>query len=574
MLGIKPDRRGAQHGFLPLLLLLASCGPSPGRVWLRHPLAGHVEVVKAPAATSMMIWRQGKMAMTVRGQGGLEALRRAKGQNQWLMVDAPKNTNLARLLAKDQATLAYIPDEDGASVHALVAVPDTAALDDLARAAHAAGGGVCGNLAVINLNLIATPVPLTPPVYLEAINLGNAQPFTSLSDQDLVSNLSASIRQLESQGTRFHSSASGQKTPALVQQMLTDAAGGKIANLKAAPFKHQTSTQSSVVLTIPGSEDPQATGPVVIIGAHLDSINALDHTANAPGADDDASGIATLVEVVRAIANSGATFKRTIELHAYAAEEVGLYGSAEMASSYSTANRRVAAMLQVDMNSWSADAANQIINLVITDTSATLRRSLKSLLTTYLGGNYAEKILAHGTSDHRSWSNAGFPVVFPFEDPSNYNAALHTPRDTSTTINNLPLTARFVKMALLFLTHHAGLSTAQAAYDQSLAAWRQATPKDLKLAITQGSDSDTYFVTVAGPATLKTVELCRVDTPGTTGCVREVVSPNPASGNNTARAYFSTSSAIGVAADVHIAIFGYDAADKLVGQRSVHLTKK
>ena len=83
-------------------------------------------------------------------------------------------------------------------------------------------------------------------------------------------------------------------------------------------------------MTIPGTSDAQATGPVVIIGAHLDSINKTDHTTPAPGADDDASGIATLVEIVQQIATGHLTFQRTVELHAYAAEEVGLVGSLDV----------------------------------------------------------------------------------------------------------------------------------------------------------------------------------------------------------------------------------------------------
>ena len=62
---------------------------------------------------------------------------------------------------------------------------------------------------------------------------------------------------------------------------------------------------------------------VVILGAHLDSINSLDVNI-APGADDNASGIATMSEVARVFLASGYRPKRTVQFMSYAAEEVGL----------------------------------------------------------------------------------------------------------------------------------------------------------------------------------------------------------------------------------------------------------
>ena len=48
---------------------------------------------------------------------------------------------------------------------------------------------------------------------------------------------------------------------------------------------------------------------------------------DAPGADDDASGIATLTEVIRVALANGWKPKRTVKFMGYAAEEVGLRGS-------------------------------------------------------------------------------------------------------------------------------------------------------------------------------------------------------------------------------------------------------
>ena len=69
-----------------------------------------------------------------------------------------------------------------------------------------------------------------------------------------------------------------------------------------------------------------------MLGAHQDSVNGARATGRAPGADDDASGVASLSEVIRvALANDYRPL-RTVKFMAYAAEEVGLRGSADIAA--------------------------------------------------------------------------------------------------------------------------------------------------------------------------------------------------------------------------------------------------
>ena len=70
----------------------------------------------------------------------------------------------------------------------------------------------------------------------------------------------------------------------------------------------------------------------MVLGGHLDSISnaGSGETMRAPGADDDASGIASMTEALRAMIASGYKPRRTIKMMGYAAEEVGLRGSAAM----------------------------------------------------------------------------------------------------------------------------------------------------------------------------------------------------------------------------------------------------
>lgn len=94
------------------------------------------------------------------------------------------------------------------------------------------------------------------------------------------------------------------------------------------------------------------TGPVLVIGAHYDS---HDHT---PGADDNASGVAGLLELARLLGRSPPT--RAVELVAYTLEEWPHFrtenmGSAWHARSMKAANREVELMLSLEMIGYFSD---------------------------------------------------------------------------------------------------------------------------------------------------------------------------------------------------------------------------
>src|SRR6201982_1763695 len=86
-------------------------------------------------------------------------------------------------------------------------------------------------------------------------------------------------------------------------------------------------TITNVIATLKGTASPQR---FYVITGHLDSrvTDVLDFTSDAPG-DDDASGVASVLELVRLFATH--QFPGTIVLATVAGEEQGLYGSTHMA---------------------------------------------------------------------------------------------------------------------------------------------------------------------------------------------------------------------------------------------------
>lgn len=115
-------------------------------------------------------------------------------------------------------------------------------------------------------------------------------------------------------------------------------------SLKAKP-QRQVET-ANVVALLPGS-DPSVKGEYVVVGSHLDHLG--DWPQLNPGADDNASGSATLLEVARAAGLAGAAPRRTVVFVWFAAEEVGLLGAAHFAEHPPAGLTECVAVLNLDM---------------------------------------------------------------------------------------------------------------------------------------------------------------------------------------------------------------------------------
>ncbi len=106
-------------------------------------------------------------------------------------------------------------------------------------------------------------------------------------------------------------------------------------------------TLKNVIATLRGTDSSD--DRKILISAHLDSRVQLDNdsTSFAPGANDDASGIAAILEMVRIM--SAGKFPATIVFMALSGEEHGLYGARHMAAKAKEENWNIVAMLNNDM---------------------------------------------------------------------------------------------------------------------------------------------------------------------------------------------------------------------------------
>jgi hypothetical protein len=105
---------------------------------------------------------------------------------------------------------------------------------------------------------------------------------------------------------------------------------------------------TDIVATLPGT-DADSTGRTVVVSGHYDSrvTNPLDSTSAAPGADDDASGTAAVLEMAHVMSHY--RFAATLVFLAVAGEEQGLYGSTHWAREARDRNANIEAMLDNDI---------------------------------------------------------------------------------------------------------------------------------------------------------------------------------------------------------------------------------
>jgi Zn-dependent M28 family amino/carboxypeptidase len=92
----------------------------------------------------------------------------------------------------------------------------------------------------------------------------------------------------------------------------------------AAEFNGFTTDQVNVIATLPGGGRSEE---IIVVGAHYDSrtLDLRDFISRAPGANDNASGVAVVLELAHILANERPDL--TIQLVAFSAEEIGRQGS-------------------------------------------------------------------------------------------------------------------------------------------------------------------------------------------------------------------------------------------------------
>lgn len=231
--------------------------------------------------------------------------------------------------------------------------------------------------------------------------------------------------------TRYYKSATGlEASNWLYDQILGVVVDEEASDyIEVRKFEHNGWKQNSIIARIEGS-DEEFKDEVVIVSAHLDSVNMWTPYLPAPGADDNGSGTVTIFETFRTLVANGFRPERSVEFHWYSAEEAGLLGSQDVARSYKENGIRVVAMMQNDMTGYIGEKG-EVIGVVTDHVDKQLTEFLKKLVDSYASIPYVETECGYACSDHASWRKAGYPSAFAIESAfKDSNQAIHTTRDT------------------------------------------------------------------------------------------------------------------------------------------------
>ncbi len=158
---------------------------------------------------------------------------------------------------------------------------------------------------------------------------------TASSQTDPVRGIGAATAWVADQMQAIAATSSGQMT--VQQQTFVQ----PISNRIPVP-----TTITNVIATLQGTASPER---FYVVTGHLDSrvTDVLDFTSDAPGADDDGSGVAVALELARLFATH--QFPGTLVFATVAGEEQGLYGSTHMAAQMAAAGADVQGMFSNDI---------------------------------------------------------------------------------------------------------------------------------------------------------------------------------------------------------------------------------
>jgi hypothetical protein len=271
-----------------------------------------------------------------------------------------------------------------------------------------------------------TPVPALDPMTLP--------PLVSQSE------LEASINGLQDLGTRY--------TVGTGDERARDHLVGKLMTMGLVPmldpFPVASETANNIIVKHQGTEDPNV---VYIFSAHYDSTSNTPMTS-APGADDNATGVAAVLEAARLLTPHA--FKHSIWFVFTAAEEQGSLGSKHMVTWLKSEGIQVRGVIAPDMIGYWPQGDGDQFDILGDEASQPLVDAMGAVATRI--GVAFKKYIDHGYcygDDHTIFQEAGFPAISPMDCVEAHNVAgstedtphYHRPTDTIDTLH-MPFTTK------------------------------------------------------------------------------------------------------------------------------------
>jgi hypothetical protein len=273
---------------------------------------------------------------------------------------------------------------------------------------------------------------------------------TDASIQALVAQVDAqrlkgTVDALVAYGTRWSSSPGVTKVPVWIRDQFL-ARGYKAGkDVRYQPFKLGAGPSQRNVLCGPVSP----TRGLILVCAHYDSVSESP-AHSAPGADDDASGIAALLELSRLL--RGAVLKRDVLFAAFGGEEQGLFGSAACADVAARDGWPIDVVLNMDMIGYKAPGSPARITVEYDHGNRNPGNDAAAkafgLLMAQAARDYTSLDPVHSdiwSSDYMPFEAKGFACIGAYD--ADENPHYHRTTDVASTLDFAHL-AEVVKMVL------------------------------------------------------------------------------------------------------------------------------
>src|SRR3989338_2810771 len=245
----------------------------------------------------------------------------------------------------------------------------------------------------------------------------------------------------------------GERHPFESPQRLTAAQDYVATHWRRLGFDVVTDALSSLgrrFVNLIAAHSPASSSPRLIIGAHLDTVPGT------PGADDNASGLAAMLEISRVFAAHPVDFH--MEFAAFTLEELGMLGSRHYAQTLHAARQPVLGMLSLEMVAFTESEGRQrypwflrgrypaignYIGLAANSRSRALLETVACAMRS-IPGLPVETMLVPGNgwvfpecrlSDHAPFWDRGYPALLVTDTSFFRNPHYHQPTDTVETLD-------------------------------------------------------------------------------------------------------------------------------------------
>jgi len=253
----------------------------------------------------------------------------------------------------------------------------------------------------------------------------------ALIESTRVANVTATIERLEAFGTRYVSQDSCRAAGLWIRDRFVEYGYVDVRLDTFRTWTWQDSTEAMNVLACKhGSTRPDE---YIVLGGHYDSVtsdNLDDPDAPAPGAEDNGTGVAAVLEAARVLAELET--ERSIIFACWSAEEEGLWGSRHFVTRAVQESLDIVIYLNMDAIGYLAPPEPDAY-MMADSCALALAAWMCDVAREHTGYDFEPTVQPLGASDHNSFWEAGYNVIDSQVDPT--SPFMHTPEDVIENLN-------------------------------------------------------------------------------------------------------------------------------------------